>query len=474
MKAKQHLIIGLALLSLLAAGQAVMGQGDPIPNQAVMKMIDNGKPEDVLRGSGARVDDSIPGRQTYLIELSATDDWDSIQTALESDSQVVYVEPNYTVELPENFQMSISFPDDEVPPFLDGVQPISFYSQPFLYSLGIEEAQTIATGQGITVAVVDNGVDFDHPLLALRLTSTGYDFIDDDAVPAYEVGSVSSHGTFVSGLIALTAPDSRILPVRAFDGDGVGNTYAIAEAIYYSVDNGAQVINMSFGSHETSRIISQACYAAIAAGASLVAASGNNSSSEPTYPADIPGVIAVSGIDTLDLLASFSNYGDYIDVCSPAVNLYSALAGEYEWGVWSGTSFAAPLVSAACALVLEIRPDYSTFIMEEYIRQTASVNFLWGTLLPPDPAYGFGRIDIGQAVTQSESNEIVEYGDLNGNGEMNAGDIVYLLKFVHLNGPPPTPPGNPDVNCDGVVDSFDIEYFINRVFRHGPRAGGCQ
>jgi len=62
---------------------------------------------------------------------------------------------------------------------------------------------------------------------------------------------------------------------------------------------------------------------------------------------------------------------------------------------------------------------------------------------------------------------------VNGDGAMNAGDAVYLLKFIHLNGPPPVPPGNPDVNCDGVVDSYDIEYFINRIFRHGPRAGGC-
>ncbi len=473
MKTKPILITLLLIAFLIAGPQALTVRSEVISGQVVIKMTAGGKPEDVLRGSGAQIGDSIPGRQTFLIEIAATEDYDSIVSALEADSQVIFVEPNYSVELPENYQMSISFPDDYAPPLLDGIQPSSFFDQPAVYSIGIEEAQQTATGLGVTVAVIDNGVDYAHPLLESRLSSNGFDFIDNDSNATYEPGSVTSHGTFVSGLIALTAPDCVILPLRAFDGDGLGSTYAIADAIYYALDQGAQVINMSFGTHEDSRIIGQACMAAIAAGATMVAASGNNSSSEPTYPASMLGVIAVSGLDESDQLASFSNYGDYIDVCAPAVNLYSALAGDFDWGTWSGTSFAAPFVSAACAMILQINPDNSTFIMEQYIRETASTDFQWGVLTPPDPAFGFGRIDVAAAVTQASSSETIDYGDLDGNGQVNAGDVVFLVIHIHLNGQPPVYPANPDANCDGVVDNLDIEYYINRIFGNGPRPGAC-
>ncbi len=473
MRTKKHLIIALMVFAILAVSQPVMVQGDPIPGQAVMKMTSNGKPEDVLQGSSAKVDDSIPGCQTYLIEMGIGDDWDAVLAELESDTQVIFVEPNYSVELPESFQMSISFPDDYAPPLLDGVEPSNFFEQSSIYSVGVDQAQQIVTGTGITVAIIDNGVDFSHPLLSPRLLPTGYDFVDNDSDPGYETGAVTSHGTFVSGLIALIAPDCKILPLRAFDGDGYGTTYAIADAIYNAVDQGVDVINMSFGTVESSRIMIQATNQAILNGVSLVAASGNNSLEVPTYPAALPGVIAVSGIDANDYLATFSNYGEYIDVCAPAVNLYSTLAGEDEWGTWSGTSFAAPFVAAACALVRQISPDYSTFIMQEHIRQTASTDFQWGTLVPPDPSYGYGRINIFNAVNLSAEAFTIEFGDLNGNGAVNAGDVVYLVQYVYSGGPPPTAPGNPDMNCDGIVNEFDIEYFVNRIYNDGPRCGRC-
>ncbi len=473
MQTKKQLIMALMIIGILAVFQSAAVQGNPIPGQAVMKMTQNGKPEVVLYGSGARVRDSIPGSQTYLIEMDDGDDWDAVMDELESDSNVIFVESNYSVELPESFQMSISFPDDDAPPLLDGVEPGEFFEQPSIYSVGIEPAQAIATGASITVAIIDNGVDFTHPYLSSRLLADGWDFISDDNNPGFETGEFSSHGTFVSGLIALIAPDCQLLPLRAFDGDGSGNTYAIAEAIYYAIGQSADVINMSFGSVESSQIMVQACNKAILNGVSMVAASGNNSHDIPTYPAALPGVIAVSGINAEDSLAAFSNYGDYIDVCAPAVDLYSTLAGENEWGTWSGTSFAAPIVTASCALVRQIHPDFSTFIMHEHIRQTASTEFLWGTLVPPDPFYGYGRINIYDAVSQTDQTPTTEYGDLDGDGVVDVNDVARLIKYIYGQGLPPISPGNPDMNCDGVVDEFDIEYYINRIYHYGPRCGRC-
>jgi subtilisin family serine protease len=473
MKVCQHLIICLLMLSFLGSAGTVVAQGNHVPGQAVMKLIAGGRPDDVLRGRGAIVNDSIPGYRTYLLEIDPAEDWESVMAEIEADTQVIFVEPNFSVELPENYQMSISFPDDYVPPLLEGIQPASFYDQPPVYTLGIDEAQQTATGEGVIVGVIDNGVDFDHPLLSPRLMASGYDFIDRDTDPSYEPGAVAAHGSFVSGLIALTAPDCQLLPFRAFDGDGVGNTYAIANAIHHAVNHDADVINMSFGTGESCRILEQACNAAVAAGISMVAASGNNSSSSPTFPAALPGVIVVSGIDPEDLLTDFSNYGDYIDVCAPAVDLYSILIGETGWGTWSGTSFAAPFVSATCAMLWEITSDYSTFLMQEHIRQTAAIDLQWGTLEAPDPAYGYGRLDVASAVTQAELTGTEEYGDLDGNGSVNAGDVVYLVQYIYSGGPPPVAPGNADVNCDGIVNGYDIEYFVNRIYRGGPRNGRC-
>ena len=474
MKKRMYLCMVLVIIGLLTILQIAAAQENPVPGQAIMKTSQNGKPDNILQGSGFRVKDSIPGSQTYLIETDAGDDFDAIMDDLEADSQVIFIEPNYMVALPENFQMSISFPDDRFPPLLVGEEPSDFFKQSSLYSIGFEQAHEIATGENITVAVIDNGVDFNHPYLSSRLLAGGYDFISKDNDPGYEIGEFSSHGTFVSGLIALMAPDCQILPLRSFNGDGTGNIYAIAEAIYFAAEQGADVINMSFGTVKSCRILAQANNYAIMRGISMVAASGNNSFDTPIYPAALPGVIAVSGIDSEDMFTSFSNYGDYIDICAPAVDLYSTLAGDDTWGTWSGTSFAAPFITAACALVKQVSPDYSTFIMQEHIRQTAETEFLWGTLNTPDPYYGYGRINVYDAVSLTEQDLNLEYGDLNGDGLVNNSDVLLLIEHICTMGPPPTHPGNPDVNCDGVVDEFDIEYFINRVFYQGPRSGRCK
>lgn len=474
MPSKKNIFAVLSLLFVITFVPNASILGEQIPGQVILKVTQQGKPEDILKGHEAQVRDSIPGSQTFLIEIdSAAGKVEEMIGELESDTQVVFVEPNYTVDLPETFQMSISFPDDNPRPLLLGVEPVEFFGQPTLTTINAELAYDIATGDGVNVAVIDNGVDFSHPFLSPRLLAAGWDFIDSDSDPSYETGLFADHGTFVSGLIALFSPDCRIMPVRAFDGDGKGSTYAVARAITYSVNHGADIINMSFGLEESNRAISQACNQALLNGVVMVAACGNNSVDSPTYPAALPGVIAVSGLNEQDAIASFSNYGEYIDVCAPAVNLYSTLAGENEWGTWSGTSFAAPLVTAVCAMVRELNPDYSAFLMQQHIRQAAATEFLWGTLVSPDIYYGFGRIDAYGAVNLDTHDIPPDLGDLNGDGEVNINDITGLIAFVYGNGPAPILSGNPDMNCDGIIDEYDIEFYIDRVFNHGPRGGRC-
>lgn len=471
----RRLIFLPAIIMLIIGFAPTLILGRAIPREIVLKMAPGSHPGQALQDRPAFLRDSIPTSRTFLVEMTDADSTEAMLNDLTGNPSVMVAEPNYEVSLPENYQMSISFPDDNAPPLLEGVEPSSFYDQPATYAIGVDEAQTISTGSGITVAVIDNGVDFAHPLLAPRLLTTGFDFIDDDNNPGYEEGTVTSHGTFVSGLIVRVAPDVKLLPIRAFDGDGFGNSFAIAKAIHYAVDHGADIINMSFGMFDSCEVIAQACKTAATSGLSLVAACGNNSTSQPTYPAAYKDVIAVSGIGPDDLHADFSNFGGYIDICAPAIDLYSCLAGaEYDWGTWSGTSFAAPLVSAACALTLAVNPSVDAPAMEYHIRETATVDLQWGTVVPPDIYYGYGRVDVAEAVLTANSPSLTStYGDMNGSGSVDAADVVHLATQVQRHKPVANPRANPDLNCNGSVGLEDVEYLIDYIYHGGPSPNAC-
>lgn len=471
----RRLTIQTATILLIIGFAPTLIFGRAIPREIVLKMAPGMQPGQALQNRPARLLDSIPLFRTFLVETTNADSTEAMLNDLSNNASVTAAEPNYEVSLPENYQMSISFPDDNAPPLLEGVEPSSFYDQPATYAIGVDEAQTLSTGNGITVAVIDNGVDFAHPLLAPRLLTTGYDFIDDDDNPGYEEGAVASHGTFVSGLIVRVAPDAKVLPIRAFDGDGFGTSFAIAKSIYYAVERGADIVNMSFGMFDSSMIIANACKTASQSGLSLVAACGNNSTSQPTYPAAYKNVIAVSGIGPDDVHADFSNFGEYIDVCAPAVDLYSCLAGDdYDWGTWSGTSFAAPLVSAACALTLELNPSLNAPAMEYHIRESATVDLQWGTVVPPDVYYGYGRIDVAKAVFTANDPSLTSiYGDMNGSGNVDAADVVHLAAQIRGQKPVANPRANPDLNCDGTVGMEDVEFLINYIYHNGPTPDAC-
>ncbi len=474
-KMRRLTIIRLAIIATVLIFAPTLVFGDHIPGEYVLKMAPGSRMEHTLQNRPAHLKDSIPHCRTYLVEITDPDSTEALLDDFSHNSSVTEMEPNYEVDLPVNFQMSISFPDDNAPPLLEGVEPESFYRQPATYAIGVEEAQAVSTGEGIVVAVIDNGVDFSHPLLAPRLLTTGYDFIDHDSDPGYESGKAADHGTFVSGLIVRVAPDVELLPIRAFNGDGVGTSYAVAKSIYYAVDQGADVLNLSFGMFDSSMILANACKAASQSGLSLVAAVGNNSTSQPTYPAAYKNVIAVARIGPDDLHADFSNFGDYVDVCAPAVDLYSCLAGEeHDWGTWSGTSFAAPLVSAACALVLAINPSLNAPAMEYHLRETATTDLQWGSVTPPDIYYGYGRINLAKAVVTANDPSLTSiYGDMNGSGNVDVADVVYLAAHVKWQKPVDNPRANPDLDCNGVIDLEDVDYLINYIYHRGPVPGAC-
>ena len=302
------------------------------------------------------------------------------------DRDVLSTSLNVLMTSPTNLfaRATVAFPGDHATP---GAAKLEYIFQADLFHLlNLKDAQLRSRGAGVTVAIVDTGIDRSHPDLASRLwkdnrpegeiaqdgidqdrdgfvdDAYGWDFVDDDNDPTETASdpavSVAGHGTFIAGLIALLAPDCRILPVRAFTPEGVSNSFTVAAAIKYAVDQGASVINLSFGSTRKSGIVRDAIRYARQRGAVLVAAMGNereDTDMDPQYPANSIDVIGVAAIDTDSRKAVFSNFGSRVCVAAPGVNLTSTYP-DANYAVWSGTSFAAPLTAAQAAMLLAESP----------------------------------------------------------------------------------------------------------------------
>jgi thermitase len=181
--------------------------------------------------------------------------------------------------------------------------------------------------------------------------------VDDDGNPSDEQdGAASGHGTFVAGLIALTAPDAKIMPLRAFSSDGRGTSFDIARAIRFATDEGVDVINMSFGMLEDDKLIKDALKYARPR-VYLVASAGNDNLNTIQFPADMGNfTLSVTSTTTDDTKATYANYNSRMEAAAPGVSLYSAYPGE-RWAWWSGTSFSTALVTGEAALLLSLNPS---------------------------------------------------------------------------------------------------------------------
>jgi thermitase len=266
---------------------------------------------------------------------------------LRADSAVVWAEPNYYAKAPEIDQRSASYIDQRSVAYIDGSSPSDYFYQYAFTQINADHVNN-TKGAGVIVAVIDTGVDVTHPVF--KSTVPGYDFVGSDTNPAEEgTGPGFGHGTMVAGIVTLVAKDVAIMPIRAFDSLGSAKIVDLNNAIYWATDNGADVINMSWGISTDSNLLGSAVNYALSRGVVLVAAAGNDGMNLPQWPAANPGVLAVGASDQTDSKASFSNYGSFVNVAAPGVDIYSSYPG-YRWAWWDGTSFAAPFVSGEAAL----------------------------------------------------------------------------------------------------------------------------
>ncbi len=274
--------------------------------------------------------------------------------------------------------------------------------------LHAQEAWRYSRGANETVAVIDSGVDANHPDLAGQVLP-GKDFVDGSTDGRTDV---VGHGTTVAALIAGKddkdgveglAPNAKILPVRVLDSKNEYNSAnQVADAVRWSVDNGATVINMSLGSSETSAVLSDAVRYAMSRDVVVVACDGNVSNGRGTqvwHPAREPGVIAVSGVNSDSSFWSGSIQGPSTVLSAPANDITGADSHDSYWNV-KGTSFASPLVAATAALVRSRYPTMSANNVINRLTRTA-----WDMGAPGrDSQYGFGVVNPTGALTAQVPN----------------------------------------------------------------------
>ena len=265
----------------------------------------------------------------------------------------------------------------------------------------------------VTVAVVDQGVKYDHPDLDGNVRSDpGYDFVDDDSDPYPDSMADEYHGTHVSGIAAAETDNgegvtgignSTVISGRALSEEGTGSTADIADAIQWAADEGADVINLSLGGGGYTNTMKNAVSYATDNGALVVAAAGNDGQGRVSYPAAYEECLAVSALDPDETLAYYSNYGSEIELAAPGTNVLSTWTDDGYDSI-SGTSMATPVVAGTAGLALAAH-DLTNAELRDHLKATAVDVGL------SSDEQGSGRVDAGNAVTTEPGS-----GDGGGGG----------------------------------------------------------
>jgi len=388
------------------------GRPNYVPGQLIVRFrggVPHRRQDEIVEELGARILRTLDVRHgEYLVVLSGGLSVPAAAEQLARLQEVDYAEPNVLhyinniIPTDEYYSSYDDQPTELQRWYFNGIGADS--------NLNAEAAWGITTGSSnIVIAVIDTGVAINHPDLAANIWTNpnpgqdtngdyfgdlhGWDFYNNDNDPNPDLGDGTSgdanvfHGTFVAGVAAAVSDNgigvvgaswySQIMPLKVFTNTGGAPSTAIAEAILYATDHGANIINMSFGTSVPTRLIYSAIQEAHARGIIIVAAAGNNNSSSRSYPACYPFVISVGGSGSGSVLsdgnannmrerASFSEYGTKaVDVVAPAVDIVSTAvlsktdevngrgtAGSFVYSAGSGTSFASPLVAGEAALLL--------------------------------------------------------------------------------------------------------------------------
>lgn len=194
---------------------------------------------------------------------------------------------------------------------------------------------------------------------------------------------------------------NKILPVKALDNSGAGTTYSVAEGIIWAADQGAKVINLSLGNYADSQFLHDAIKYAYDRDVVIVSASGNDNTERPGYPAAYEEVIAVAATNAAGERASFSNYGDYIDVAAPGESIASTYP-DNQYAALSGTSMASPHVAALAGLVRSLNPA----LTNKEVTSLLTSNAIDLGTAGHDKYYGWGQVDIYRTLQAAGGGQV--------------------------------------------------------------------
>ncbi|MFL6449887.1 MAG: S8 family peptidase [Bryobacteraceae bacterium] len=404
-----------------------------VPNPAAIQLVC------VLAGCTVVEGIDGPGGKLYLVTKDGVDPVAAL-SILSNTSGVLSVEPDLIAHTADSAPAIPPALQDNAPiPYYGAIVPHGYVYQPATHNIRLADLRATypgATGAGL-VAVIDTGVDPNHPVLRPVLLP-GYDFtrnqsgadetldislsnpplvngvqpvwvhissgaldqstaaVVDQSTAAVVDGPPSAdfgHGTMVAGIIHLVAPTARILPVKVFNADGTGYTSDILRGIYYAMSMHANVLNMSFHLASYSPELATALSLANLSGTVSVAAAGNNGQATLTYPAALNTVMGVASTTNDDQISTFSNYGpQLVWVAAPGEGIVTTYPFSTYAACW-GTSFSTPFVAGLAADMLSVDP----------LSNQSKSSGAAAHAQPIDPNAGHGRVDALQAIQAAAS-----------------------------------------------------------------------
>ncbi|MDN5272252.1 S8 family peptidase [Chloroflexus sp. MS-CIW-1] len=370
-------LFGLLFLSVLVATIPVTPLQAAHTTDLIVKVANPQTITMVTRAIRAQRSEPLGG-QTYLIRLPAGMPSELALAHIRSLNGVIYAVPDY--------ERTISRTSND--PLRD--------QQWALGTIAAYDAWDITTGGPVVIAVIDTGVDANHPELAGRVLG-GFNAITGSS----NSGDDNGHGTAVAGIIAASGDNGEgiaglcwgcvILPIKACLRNGRCRDSSVISAIRWATDNGARIINLSLGGSSPSPALQEAVRYANERGVLIVAASGNERAegNTPNYPAAYAEALAVGATGYSDEVTGFSNTGDFIDLVAPGIDIATTIPGN-GYALATGTSFASPFVSGAAALIMTLRPDLSNSDVRCVLAISADDRGAPGR----DSEYGYGRLNV--------------------------------------------------------------------------------
>jgi subtilisin family serine protease len=412
------------------------------------------KVQDVCGRHGLTQITQLSSRGVFLVSTFSPD------PTISTDSDVQSFEPNRALAVPELSGATIASLTQSTTSILDGLPGrtvVNYFGSPVASNYVQQPATAITrqrdaqaavnlTGSGITVAVIDTGVDLSHPALSAVLVP-GYNFINEAASPselndlapetaaaltqsttsildaqdlvqlnAFTAAILSQsttsildgppgafgHGTMTAGVVHLFAPGARIMPLKAFAADGSSDLFNILRSIYYAADHGANVVSMSFEIFQSSPSLQNAIQYASSKSIVLVASSGNDAQQILVYPAAYNNVIGVGSTTNADAKSAFTNFGtNAVFVAAPGEGVVTTYPGGNYAAGW-GTSFSTPLIAGEAALVLQARPSYHPGDVANAVSRAALVQQMGHGRA--DFCLALSSIGIGSFCSSSTSN----------------------------------------------------------------------